>query len=156
MDNFGQRNPSGDVQAPVNIFTPNFSSQAMSPADPSPQPGLRHSAFFNILPHLLELYYEIQGAFKNAETGYNPPTSSGPGWNDPPPLSSISRPKAQVKTVNTMPTTFEPITQPLFGAPVAQPIPDPGSMGMQQHGYNQFQPQGFQNAAPPQHQYNQG
>jgi len=133
-DNFGQRNPSGDVQPPVNIFTPNFSQPASPPQDQAHQGGM----------------------LWNAEPAYIPPTSSGPGWNDPPPLSSMSRTKTHVKTVNTMTPAFEPITQPLYGAPSVPAIPDPSMMGVQNQGYGHFQPTPVFTNTPPQPQYGQG
>ena len=54
-----------------------------------------------------------------------PPVSSGPGWNDPPPMSRFtSKSKGIQKVGPPLPITpSDPIMQPLFGAPISAPAP---------------------------------
>ena len=81
----------------------------------TPSAPMSHSA-----PPPADNYIPDQGG-----PGHLPPTSSGPGWNDPPPMALMSKPKttaASVTTTSSVPS--EPITQPLMGG---APVPDPYS-----------------------------
>ena len=70
--------------------------------------------------------------------GQGPPSSSGPGWNDPPPMALTAKPKtAPPKTVASNPVSSQPITQPLMmgGAPAPDPYGmPPAPMQQQQYG----------------------
>ena len=100
-----------------NIFNPaNATVPEAAPVGPGPLPP---SATGQHVP-------DIGGP------GHVPPVSSGPGWNDPPPMT-MSKPKAKPATV---PATLDPITQPLFGAVPQNEPPPLTTPGMnQQYGY---------------------
>ena len=96
-------------QPPVNIFTPDFSKQS----NPLPPANITNTEDENSI---------IGGSGSMAFPG-KPPTSSGPGWNDPPPIqSTFSKPKTGTTTVPAPLTA--PITQPLMHAPGSQFMSD--------------------------------
>lgn len=103
----GYNPPDANItsQQPVNIFTPEFSKQS------------------SLLPpsaNTVNSETENSGASSgNVAFPGKPPTSSGPGWNDPPPIqSTVSKPKA---VTNTVPAPIAaPITQPLMQVPGSQ------------------------------------
>ena len=108
------------VSEPVNIFTPDFKTPAAPPGGHLPPPP-------------------TQGAYK-------PPSSNGPGWNDPPPMAVNTKPKTNM--TKTVQSSSAPITQPLMMVPGAAPEPGPPAMyGMQPPPQSQqYQQQTF---APP-------
>ena len=84
-------------------------------------------------------------------TSYFPPTSSGPGWNDPPPQALFtSKAKVINKPAPPAPAALpDPITQPLFGAPAPMPPYQPSDMTM-------MQPAAYQPPQPQQPLYGGG
>ena len=109
--NVGTFNPSDaniSSQPPVNIFTPDFSKQAAH------------------LPPTRNANSENENNFVgsgNMSYPGKPPVSSGPGWNDPPPIqSTVSKPKTGTTTVPA--PIAAPITQPLMQAPGAPFVSD--------------------------------
>jgi len=56
-------------------------------------------------------------------SAYMPPVSSGPGWNDPPPMSMFtSKSKGSALKPSHVPLIQgDPITQPVFGGTVPAP-----------------------------------
>lgn len=99
--------PSNVPAAPPSIFNPASavpSSMAPPVADGPPLP----------MGHIPD----------HGGPGYKPPVSDGFGWNDPPPMSLTSKPKASSLTTKTTTSlSSEPITQPLMGAPPSEVPP---------------------------------
>jgi hypothetical protein len=107
--------------------------------------------FFN---EKLILFFTVGGGVQHVQapppppqetSAYMPPVSSGPGWNDPPPMSMFT---SKSKGITSKPSPHvplvhgDPITQPVFGGSVPAPptFQSPDLMMMQPQYQQQQQP----------------